>query len=90
MTNRQRQGKRARATPNAPNAHTRRKWHKTHAENTTMEEEKTIPMGVTMSRLSLLIILQLLKQVAHIVEREGADAQQLLSIKHPHHQGLRG
>ena len=53
-----------------------------------MEEEKTIPMGVTMSRLSLLIILQLLKQVAHIVEREGADAQQLLSIKHPHHQGL--
>jgi hypothetical protein len=53
-----------------------------------MEKDKTIPVGVTVLRLGLLIILQLLKQVAHIVEREGPNAQQLLSIKHPHHEGL--
>jgi len=53
-----------------------------------MEKEKTIPVGVTVRRLGLLIILQLLEQVAHIGEREGPNAQQLPSIKHPHDEGL--
>jgi len=52
-----------------------------------MENEKTIPVGVTVRRLRLLIILELLKQVADIVEREGPNAQQLLSINTP--SGLR-
>ena len=53
---------------------------------TVMRVRMRVPVRVTVRRLRLLIILQLLKQVAHIVEREGPNAQQLVVIG----PGLRG